>query len=75
MESLKEAEKAALDSLPDETTKIKNIQELQHYVRKGYLAKPLKMPVILMTGKLSNECQYLSNCAPTPPLTQQVVIS
>lgn len=51
VESLKEAEKAALDSLPDETTKIKNIQEIQHYVRKGYLAKPLKMPVILMTDK------------------------
>ena len=51
VKSLKEAEKVALNSLPDETTKIKNMQELQQYVRKGYAARPLKMPVLLLTGK------------------------
>lgn len=52
VKSLKEAEKVALNSLPDETTKIKNMQELQQYVKKGYAARPLKMPVLLLTGKL-----------------------
>ena len=49
--SIKEAEKVALESLPDETTKIKNMKELQQYINKGYAAKPLKMPVMLLTGK------------------------
>ena len=49
--SIEEAEKVALDSLPDETTKIKNMDELKQYMGKGYTAKPLKMPVMLLTGK------------------------
>ena len=49
--SIEEAEKVALESLPDETTKIKNMDELKQYMGKGYTAKPLKMPVMLLTGK------------------------
>lgn len=49
--SIEEAEKVALESLPDETTKIKNMNELKQYMGKGYTAKPLKMPVLLLTGK------------------------
>jgi len=48
---MQEAEKAALDSLPDETTKVRNMEELQHYIRRGYTSRPLKMPVVLFTGK------------------------
>ena len=55
VKSLKEAEKAVLESLPDETTKIKNMEDLQKYVAKGYAAVPLKMPVLLLTGN----CQYI----------------
>ena len=51
MSSIEEAEKVALESLPDETTKIKNMNELKQYMGKGYTAKPLKMPVMLLTGK------------------------
>lgn len=51
VKSLKEAEKAVLESLPDETTKIKNMEDLQKYVAKGYAAVPLKMPVLLLTDK------------------------
>ena len=53
VDSLKEAEKIALESLPDETMKVKNMDELQLYVRRAYSAKPLKMPVLLVTGKSS----------------------
>lgn len=57
MKSLKEAEKVALESLPDETTKVKSMEELQTYVRRGYQARPLKMPVVLLTGK----CRCINN--------------
>ena len=53
MDTLKEAEKIALESLPDETMKVKNMDELQLYVRRAYSAKPLKMPVLLVTGTSS----------------------
>ena len=53
MKSIKQAEKIALDSLPDETIKIRSMDELQLYVRRGYTAKPLKMPVLLLTGMLN----------------------
>lgn len=48
--SRSEAEKVALESLPDETTKIKTMEELQQCVGRGYAAKPLQMPVLLLTG-------------------------
>ena len=47
-----EAETEALESLPDETTKVSTMEELQHCVRRGYAAKPLKMPVLLLTGNI-----------------------
>ena len=58
--SLKEAEKIALESLPDETMKVKNMDELQLYVRRAYSAKPLKMPVLLMTGTSSIFSSFIS---------------
>ena len=56
MNSLKEAKKIALESLPDETMKVKNMDELQLFVRRAYSAKPLKMPVLLVTGTSSIFC-------------------
>ena len=47
-----EAETEALESLPDETTKVSTMEELQQCVRRGYAAKPLKMPVLLLTGNI-----------------------
>lgn len=48
-----EAENVALESLPDETTKVKTVEELQQYVTRGYKATPLQMPVLLLTGNLT----------------------
>ena len=52
VKSRSEAESVALESLPDETTKVSTMEELQQCVRRGYAAKPLKMPVLLLTGNL-----------------------
>ena len=49
-----EAENVALESLPDETTKVKTVEELQQYVTRGYQATPLQMPVLLLTGNLNS---------------------
>ena len=59
--SLKEAEKIALESLPDETMKVKNMDELQLYVRRAYSAKPLKMPVLSVTGTSSIFSFFISH--------------
>ena len=47
------AEELALDSLPDETTKITNMMELQKSIQHGYYEKPLQMPVVLLTGEFN----------------------
>lgn len=50
VKSRSEAENVALESLPDETCKAKTMEELQQCVKRGYAAKPLQMPVLLLTG-------------------------
>ena len=54
VESRLEAEKFALESLPDETTRVKTMEELQQCVMRGYQAEPLQMPVLLLTGNFSS---------------------
>lgn len=49
-----EAENFALESLPDETTKVKTMEELQQCVTRGYQATPLQMPVLLLTGNFNS---------------------
>jgi predicted HTH transcriptional regulator len=49
--SMKDAKKMALQSLPDETTKINKMNELEHFVHSSYDTAPPRFPVLLFTGK------------------------
>lgn len=54
VKSRSEAENLALESLPDETTRVTTMEELQRCVTRGYEAKPLQMPVLLLTGNFNS---------------------
>jgi len=54
-----EAENIALESLPDETNRVKTMEELQQCVRRGYEAQPLQMPVVLLTGNFSSSLRVI----------------
>ena len=54
-----EAENIALESLPDETTRVKTMEELQQCVRRGYEAQPLQMPVVLLTGNFNSSLRVI----------------
>lgn len=56
-----EAENVALESLPDETTKVKTMEELQQYVTRGYQATPLQMPVLLLTGNFNSSLRAVNS--------------
>ena len=60
VESRLEAENFALKSLPDETTRVKTMEELQQCVMRGYQAEPLQMPVLLLTGNVSSSLGVIS---------------
>jgi len=49
--SIKEARKVALQSIPDDTTKIKTEKELEIFVHSSYGTTPPRFPVLLFTGK------------------------
>ncbi|XP_031558377.1 putative protein disulfide-isomerase DDB_G0275025 [Actinia tenebrosa] len=56
--SMKEAKKMALQSLPDDTTKINIMSELEYFVHSSYGTSPPRFPVLLFTKKRQTAALY-----------------
>ena len=59
VKKLSMAKKLALQSLPDETTKIQTNKELEEFVNDAYVTKPPRFPVLLFSGEFCQQIIYL----------------
>ena len=53
VKTLSEARKAALRTLPDDTTSVRGKKQLQEFVNRAYTTSPPRFPVLLFTGELN----------------------